>query len=111
MTRRINPKDGTQAVTALDKTTPAPRTARKRSALRDDKLQLRPVKPTPKVTKSARVYAEFDKGASLTEASKATGVDPAYVWDLADSWQKRTGQKVPRNGRVAKATSVKGPAK
>jgi hypothetical protein len=59
-------------------------------------------KKAAKVTKSARVYAEFEKGASLTEAAKATGVDPAYVWDLAATWQKRTGKQVPRNGRPAK---------
>jgi hypothetical protein len=102
MTRRITKKDGADAVA-----TTARRTPRKHSALRDDKLQLRVVKDAPKVTKSARVYAEFDKGASLTEAAKATGVEPAYVWDLAASWQKRTGKQVPRNGRVAKVTTAK----
>jgi transposase-like protein len=87
----------------------------KHSALRDDKLSLRIVKTAPvKVTKSSLVRAEFEKGASLTEAAKATGVDPAFIWDLAKAWQEKTGRMVPRNGRapkvvvaVAKAPAVK----
>ena len=67
-----------------------------------------PVKTAPvKVTKSSLVRAEFEKGASLTEAAKATGVDPAFVWDLAKVWQEKTGRMVPRNGRAPKVAVEK----
>jgi hypothetical protein len=83
----------------------------KHSALRDDKLSLRVVKTAEvKVTKSSLVRAEFEKGASLTEAAKATGVDPAFVWDLAKAWQEKTGRMVPRNGRAPKVAVAKAEA-
>lgn len=57
-------------------------------------------KKAAKASKAQFVRDQFEKGASLTEAAKATGVDPAYVWDLAAVWEKTSGRKVPRNGRV-----------
>jgi len=134
--RKITAKDGQDAITMLDRekaikatqdttrkaakaalhldpttgaTVLTPKVkAVKKTALRDDKLSLRVVKTAPvKVTKSSLVRAEFEKGASLTEASKATGVDPAFVWDLASAWQKKTGRMVPRSGRAPKVVAVK----
>jgi hypothetical protein len=81
------------------------------SALRGDKLSLRVVV----VTKAQRVRDAFAAGMSLTESAKATGADPAYVWDLAKIWEEKTGTRVPRSGhtpkvvveKVAKAPPVK----
>lgn len=92
----------TPKVTKTTKATPV-----KHSALRDDKLSLRVVKTAPvKVTKASLVRAQFDAGASLTEAAKATGADPAYVWDICAKWQIATGRMVPRNGRAPKVAAV-----
>jgi len=62
-------------------------------------------KKAARVTKASLVVTEFEKGASLTEAAKATGVDPAYVWDIAAVWEKRTGTRVPRTGHTPKPAS------
>jgi hypothetical protein len=63
-------------------------------------------KKATKPSKAQSVRDQFDKGASLTEAAKATGVDPAYVWDLAAIWEKTSGRTVPRNGRSPKAAEA-----
>ena len=72
------------------------------SALRDDKLSLRVVV----VTKAQRVRDAFAQGMSLTESAKATGADPAYVWDLAKIYEEKTGTRVPRSGRAPKVAAV-----
>jgi hypothetical protein len=124
--RRITAKDGADAIAMLDQEKKA-RTPRlhldaktgatvltpkvekttkaapvKHSALRDDKLSLRVVK----MTMADRVRQQFGIGASLTEAAKATGADPAYVWDLAKVYEQKTGTRVPRSGRAPKVVAV-----
>ena len=76
------------------------------SALRDDKLSLRVVK----MTMADRVRQQFSIGASLTEAAKATGADPAYCWDLAKIWEDKGNGRVPRSGHVKKEKVAKAPA-
>ena len=74
----------------------------KHSALRDDKLSLRVVKtPEVKVTKSSLVRAEFEKGASLTEAAKATGVQTSALLGLGG-----TGPTESRNDRPASGPTL-----
>jgi hypothetical protein len=74
----------------------------KHSALRDDKLSLSVVV----VTKAQRVRDAFAAGMSLTESAKATGADPAYVWDLAKIWEEKTGTRVPRSGHTPKVVAT-----
>ncbi len=123
MTRKITAKDGADAIAMLDTERKArtPRTPRlhldaktgatvldakkapaKKTALTDDKLSLRVVK----VTKAQRVRDAFAAGMSLTEAAKATGADPAYVWDLAKIWEDKGNGRVPRSGHVKKAPTA-----
>jgi hypothetical protein len=74
----------------------------KHSALRDDKLSLSVVV----VTKAQRVRDAFAAGMSLTESAKATGADPAYVWDLAKIWEEKAGTRVPRSGHTPKVVAT-----
>jgi hypothetical protein len=46
-------------------------------------------------TKAALIRAELEKGATVRDAAKAVGADPAMAWDVAKAWSLKTGNAVP----------------
>jgi len=80
---------GRDAVTTPDAEKVATR-KRRGSALRDDTPRFRVVKDAPK-KKADKVREAYlkDPNARPIDVAKATGVDPAYVWDIRQAMRRK----------------------